>query len=87
MVQIELAGPEADQHQISRLLFAAHLSCLFLSGPEFDDEMLDDLAALPGLDEVWLTDSRVTAAGVQRFRRARPNVQITRQGNIIDGVP
>ena len=41
--------------------------------------MLDDLAALPGLDEVWLTDSRVTAAGVQRFR-PHPNVQLTGRG-------
>jgi hypothetical protein len=87
VAQIELAGPEADDHQISRLRALPHLSCLFLSGPEFDDEMLDDLAALPGLEEVWLTDSRVTAAGVKRFRCARPNVQITRQGNIIDDPP
>jgi hypothetical protein len=87
VVQIELAGPEADGRQVSRLRALPHISCLFLSGPEFDDEMLDDLAALPGLDQVCLTDSRVTAAGVQRFRRARPNVEITRQGNIIDGPP
>jgi hypothetical protein len=84
VVQIELAGPEADQQQIGRLRALARLSSLFLSGPEFDDDMLDDLAALPGLEDVWLTDSRVTAAGLQRFRDARPNVQITRQGNIID---
>jgi hypothetical protein len=34
---------------------------------------------------VWLTESRVTAAGVERFHRAHPNVQINRQRTIIDG--
>jgi hypothetical protein len=36
---------------------------------------------------VWLTDSQVSASGVERFRRARLNVEITRQGKIIDGAP
>ncbi len=87
VVQIELAGPEADEHQIRRLLALPHLRCLFLSGPKFDDEMIDDLAALPGLEQVYLTDSRVTASGIERFRRARPYVEITRQGNILGGPP
>jgi hypothetical protein len=87
VVQMELAGPAADERQIIRLRALPRLSCLFLSGPNFDDEMLDDLATLPGLDQVWLTDSRVTAAGVEQFRRARPSVQIERQGTTVDGPP
>jgi hypothetical protein len=87
VVQIELAGPEADERQIGRLPALPHLRCLFLSGPGFDDGMIDDLTAVPGLEQVYLTDSRVTASGVERFRRARPNVQITRQGKIVDGPP
>jgi len=87
VVQIQLAGLEADEHQLSRLHTLPRLSYVSLTGPKFDDEMLADLAALPGLEQVWLTDSRVTAAGVERFRRARPNVQIERQGQIIDGPP
>jgi len=85
VVQIELAGLEANEHQISSLHALPHLRCLFVTGPRFDDKVIDDLAALPALDQVWLTDSGVTASGVKRFRRARPNVQIERQGAIVDG--
>jgi len=82
--QLELAGPEADEDQVRHLQALPHLRCLFLTGSEFDDEMLDDLAVLPGLQQVWLTDSRVTKAGVEQFLRARPSVQIARQGAVVD---
>ena len=84
VVQIELAGPKVDQRQIIRLHGLPRLRCLFLTGPKFDDRMLDDLAALPSLTQVCLTDSGVTAAGIERFRHARPNVEIIRQGATVD---
>ncbi len=74
VVQIELAGPDADEQQIRRLNTLPHLDYLFLSGSRFDDRMIDDLAALPALRNVTLTNSRVTASGAERFRRARPSV-------------
>jgi hypothetical protein len=84
VVQLELAGPEADERQISRLRELRHLSLLFLSGPNFDDAMIDDLATLPDLREVFLTNSRVTKSGVERLRNARPYLEINRQGTIVD---
>jgi hypothetical protein len=64
LVHIQIAGLKADVHQISRLHALPRISSLTLSGPEFDDEMFDDVAPLPGLEYVWLIDSRVSAAGV-----------------------
>jgi hypothetical protein len=87
VVQMELAGPEADNRQISRLRGLPHLNCLFLTGSSFDDDSIDDLASLPALEQVYLDDSRVTAAGVARFHRVRPGVGIVRQGKIVDPEP
>ena len=79
VVQIELAGPDADEQQIRGLHALPHLDCLFLNGPRFDDGVIDDLATLPALRQVCLTSSRVTASGVERFRRIRPGVEMLLQ--------
>ena len=84
VVQHELAGHEADARQVTRLRGLPHLNGLFLTGAQFDDGIIDDLASLTALESVYLNDSRVTAAGIARFQRARPGVEIVRQGQVID---
>jgi hypothetical protein len=76
VVAIELAGPEADNQQIRRLHALPHLGDLWLSGPRFDDDILDDVAALASLRSICLNGTRVTESGAERLRRARPWVQV-----------
>jgi hypothetical protein len=47
---------------------------LDLSYTSVGDETLKDLAALPDLKMVYLTDTKVTAAGVDAFRRQKPEI-------------
>jgi hypothetical protein len=48
------------------------LATLDLSDTAVSDAALRDLATLPRLRNLYLTDTRVTAAGVAEFRRTRP---------------
>ena len=84
VTSLSLEGPKVDNRHVGSLRGLPHLRDLWLNGPGFDDEMIDDLAAIPALGKVYLTDSRVTRTGVERFQRARPNVEVIRQGTIID---
>jgi hypothetical protein len=76
VVAIELAGPEADKQQIRLLRALPHLNDLWLSGPRFDDDILDDVAALAALESILFNRTRVTESGAERLRRARPWVQV-----------
>jgi hypothetical protein len=79
VVAIELGGPEADKQQIRRLHALPHLNNLWLSGPRFDDDILDDVAALAALEPIVFNSTNVTEAGAERLRRARPWLQVFRQ--------
>ena len=76
VVAIELGGPEADKQQIRRLHALPHLNNLWLSGPRFDDDILDDVAALAALESIVFNSTNVTEAGAERLRRARPWLQV-----------
>jgi hypothetical protein len=76
VVAIELGGPEADKQQIRRLHALPHLNNLWLSGPRFDDDTLDDVAALAALESIVFNRTNVTEAGAERLRRARPWLQV-----------
>lgn len=76
VVAIELGGPEADKQQIRRLHALPHLNNLWLSGPRFDDDTLDDVAALAALESIVFNSTNVTEAGAERLRRARPWLQV-----------
>jgi hypothetical protein len=76
VVAIELMGPEADEQQIRRLHALPHLNNLWLSGPRFDDDILDDIADLAALESIVFNGTRVTESGAERLRRARPWLQV-----------
>jgi hypothetical protein len=76
VVAIGLVGPDADKRQIHRLRALPHLNSLWLSGPRFDDDILDDVTALAALESVVFNSTNVTEAGAERLRRARPWLQV-----------
>ena len=76
VVAIQLGGPEADKQQIRRLHALPHLNNLWLSGPRFDDDILDDVAALAALEQICFNRTNVTESGAERLRRARPWLQV-----------
>lgn len=84
VVQMGLDGPEVEQGEIGRLRSLPHLHTLFLDGPGFDDRVVDGLAALPAIRSIYLTDCLVSKAGIGRFNRLRPGVEIVRQGKVVD---
>jgi len=53
-----------------------HLRRLNLYGTAVTDAGLDVLATLPGLDEVYVWDAKVTAAGVQRLEQMRRGCRV-----------
>jgi hypothetical protein len=76
VVAIELGGPEADKQQIRRLHALPHLNNLWLGGPRFNDDILDDVAALAALEQICFNGTNVTESGTERLRRARPWLQV-----------
>jgi hypothetical protein len=51
-------------------------SLLFWNTP-IDDSFIDTIATLPGLESVDFHNTKVTEAGVNRLRSARPKVKVT----------
>ena len=52
------------------------LRCLRLGGVEISDRGLHELREHKALETLWLQDTSVSAAGVEEFRRLRPDVNV-----------
>ncbi len=64
-------------HQITDEICTSIVKCqsiagLWLEETQIGDIGLEQLSSVSTLDEIWLTGSEVTAAGVEAFRKARP---------------
>ena len=53
------------------------LQRLDLANTQVTDKCIDDLIAMPALRQVFLRGTKVSAAGVERLKKARPKLEIS----------
>jgi hypothetical protein len=80
----ELEFAALDSHLLSndgirRVAQSPTIYHLTIVSEQIDDEVLDDLAAMPSLRELTLWNTKVTMQGIGRLRSKRPDIDVSRQ--------
>lgn len=73
---LSIDGSLFDDQKMRLLAGADHLRAVFLSHNDVSDESIPILAEMQELVELGVGHTRITATGIERIRRARPNIAI-----------
>lgn len=70
------AGPIVTNSGVKTLTSLEHLTELNLVDARVTDAAVDDLVALPNLTQLTITGSRISADGIARLRKAKPDCSV-----------
>jgi len=76
---VALDSPLLDNDGIRRVAQSPTIYHLTIVSEQVDDEILDDLAALPSLWGLTLWNTKTTTQGIARLRSKRPDIDVSRQ--------
>jgi hypothetical protein len=76
---VALDSPLLNNDGVRRISGSSTISHLTIASEQVDDEVLDDLAAMPSLRELTLWNTKITTQGIGRLRSKRPDIDVSRQ--------